>query len=76
VKTKEEKKAIYEAWMIKYKHNDQFNTAMAFNLIARTLIENPLTPFEEIKASVEDSAWFRGLLVGKRPDTPRPSILV
>jgi hypothetical protein len=72
VKSKDEKKEIYETWMIKYKHKEQLNTAMAFNLIARTLIENPLTPFEEIKASVEDSAWFRGILVGKRPDTPRP----
>jgi len=72
VKSKDEKKEIYETWMIKYKHKDQLNTAMAFNLIARTLIENPLTPFEEIKVSVEDSAWFRGILVGKRPDTPRP----
>jgi predicted acetyltransferase len=72
VKSKDEKKEIYETWMIKYKHKEQLNTAMAFNLIARTLIENPLTPFEEIKVSVEDSAWFRSILVGKRPDTPRP----
>ena len=72
VKSTEEKKAIFEAWMIKYKHNDQINTATAFNLIASILVKNPLSPFEEIKASVEDSAWFRGLLVRKRPDTPRP----
>ena len=74
VKTKEEKKELFDTWMIKYKHKDQLNTAMAFNLIATSLLENPLTSYEEIKASVEDSSWFRGLLVGKRPDTPRPSI--
>ena len=73
VKTKEQKKALFDLWMIKYKHNDQINTATAFNMITSILLENPSIPFEEIKASVEDSAWYRGLLAGKRPDTPRPN---
>lgn len=76
VKTKEEKKALFNTWMIKYKHKDQINTATAFNLIATILIENPLSSFEEIKESVEDSAWFKNLLQGKRPDTPRPNDFV
>ena len=76
VKSTEDKKAIFEAWMLKYKHKDQINTATAFNLIAAVLIENPLISFEEIKASVEDSSWFKNLLQGKRPDTPRPNDFV
>ena len=75
VKSTEEKKAIFDTWMIKYKHKDQINTATAFNLIAAVLIDNPSIPCEEIKASVENSAWFKGLLEGKRPDTPRPNEL-
>jgi len=70
--TKQEKKAKFDAWILKYKHGDQLNTFTAFRNIVEYLLENPANPFEEVVASVEDTPWFQRLLQGKRPDTPRP----
>ena len=71
-KPKQEKKAKFDAWILKYKHSDQLNTFTAFRYIVEYLLENPANPFEEVVASVEDTPWFQRLLQGKRPDTPRP----
>jgi len=70
--TKLEKKAKFDAWILKYKHGDQLNTYTAFCSIVDILLENPTTSYEKVVASVEETFWFQRLVQGKRPDTPRP----